>query len=421
MFGLMFFTLILMLDELFIRIQEYVQYNMPFGMVFMLLFNEIPFFMTLTIPLAILPAYLLTLGRLSNDSEITAMKSCGISTVRIIRPGIAVGIVVMLFSFVFTDTVVIPANSTFIKLRAKLISQKPAVQLKENKLLEVGGLKIIYDRDETENNIDVLYNVHIIDIQGRKTIEAEKGRIFVDPENPEHYILKFINGSLSQVNKNQDSGKVEKEDEKFFIASFRYLYYNTYLSLPKEYYNKNPDMMSVKELAAEITAQSKDSLDQIGTYLKDKNRVLRDFENFKKTYSLEKTGISSEDVLKKTAEYQEKIKEYSDALAIIDRNIMNYNKSLPYYYIMKLYEKFALPFASLSFALIGLSLGMFTIRSGRNEGLGISIIIMLMFYGLKFGTEMLIQRQELPPLMEWFPNGLFMVIGVVLLSFKVRN
>lgn len=402
MFGLMFFTFILMLDELFVRIQEYVQYNMPFTQVFMLWFNEIPFMMTLTIPLSILPAYLLTLGRLSNDSEIIAMKSCGISTFRIIRPGIIIGIIVMLFSFVFTDRIVVQSNLTFIKLRAKLISQKPAVELKENKLLDVGGLKIIYDREETENNIDVLYNVHIIDIEGRKTIEAEKGRIYSDPENPEHYILKFINGSMSEINKSTAIG--DKDDEKFFIASFRYLYYNTYLKLPKDFYNKSPDSMTIRELASEIAAQSKTSLDQIDNFLKDKDRITRDFENFKKTYSLETAGLSKEDVLKKASEFDERFKTFRTEIDALDKNILNYNKNLPYFYIMKYYEKFALPFSSLAFALIGLSIGMFTLRSGRNEGLGISIVIMLMFYGLKFGTEILIQKGDIPPIMDGSPT-----------------
>jgi lipopolysaccharide export LptBFGC system permease protein LptF len=64
---------------------------------------------------------------------------------------------------------------------------------------------------------------------------------------------------------------------------------------------------------------------------------------------------------------------------------------------------------------------MFTARSGRNEGLGISIIIMLVFYGLKVGTETLIQKQDISPVMEWFPNILFMTIGLVLLIIKVRE
>ncbi len=418
MFGLLFFTLLLMMDELFFRIQEYVQYNFPLDQVFMLLFNEIPFIMTLTIPIGILPAYLLTLGRFSTDSEITALKSCGVSTLRIIRPGIVMGMIVMLFSFVFTEKVVIPSNLTFIKLRERLIAQKPAVELKENKILDFGGLRIIYEREETEDNMDVLYNVHIIDILGRKTIEAEKGRIYADPENPEHYVLKFMNGSLSEINKSKTSGK---EDEKFFIASFRYLYYNTYINLSKVYETKSPDMMTLGELAAEIAAQSKGSVDQIQNYLKDRDRVIRDVNDFKKNYSLNNLNLSKEDILKKTAEFENRVKAYKAELDSIDKNISNYKKNLPITYIMKYHEKFALPLASLAFALISLSIGMFTARSGRNEGLGISIIIMLVFYGLKVGTESLIQKQDIPPVMEWFPNILFMGIGFVLLLIKIRE
>lgn len=258
LFGLVFFTILMMLNELFFLIRFYIEYNVPLGQVFMLLINEVPFILSLTIPFGILPAYLLTLGRFSQDSEITAMKSCGISTMRIIRPGLVVGIIITLFSFVFMDKVVVPSNLTYIKLRAKLIAQKPAVELKENKFVEIGGYKIVYEKNTIENNMDVLYNVHIIDINGRKTIEAEKGRIFTDPENPEHYIFKFMNGSISEVIKSKLGG--DKEDEKFFLASFRFLSIHTYLSLPKEYYTKGPDTMTFKELAVEIASQSKSSL-----------------------------------------------------------------------------------------------------------------------------------------------------------------
>ncbi len=419
LFGLVFFTILMMLNELFFLIRFYIEYNVPLGQVFMLLINEVPFILSLTIPFGILPAYLLTLGRFSQDSEITAMKSCGISTMRIIRPGLVVGIIITLFSFVFMDKVVVPSNLTYIKLRAKLIAQKPAVELKENKFVEIGGYKIVYEKNTIENNMDVLYNVHIIDINGRKTIEAEKGRIFTDPENPEHYIFKFMNGSISEVIKSKLGG--DKEDEKFFLASFRFLSIHTYLSLPKEYYTKGPDTMTFKELAVEIASQSKSSLNQIDTYIKDKDKLLKDVEDFKKKYSLDTVKLSKEEILQKSKEFEEKLKTYKSELDVIDKNISNYRKNLPNYYIMKLYEKFALPIASLGFALISLSLGMFSARSGRNEGLGLSIIIMLLFYGMKVGTENLILKQILPPVTEWIPNIIFVSAGLILLFIKIRE
>jgi lipopolysaccharide export LptBFGC system permease protein LptF len=177
----------------------------------------------------------------------------------------------------------------------------------------------------------------------------------------------------------------------------------------------------LKELATEIVSQTKNSADQIQNYLKDRTKVLKDFEDFKKNYSLNYLDLSREEILKKTSQFESNVNIYKNELDAIDKNIDNYRRNLPYTYIMKYYEKFALPMASLAFALISLSIGMFTARSGRNEGLGLSIIIMLVFYGLKVGTETLIQKQDLPPIMEWFPNTLFMMIGLVLLTIKIRE
>lgn len=419
LFGLLFFTILMMLNEFFFLIRLYVENNVPIGQVFMLLFNMLPFILTYTIPIGVLPAYLLTMGRFSHDNEFIAMRACGISTLRFIRPGILLGITIPVFSFVFTEKVVVPSNLTYIRLRAKIIAQKPAVELKENRFVEVGGYKIVFDKSMVENNVDVLYNIHVIDLKGRKTIEAEKGRIFTDPENPEHYILKFMNGSISEVMKTKFSG--DKEEEKFFVASFRYLSIHTYLSLPPEAYTKGPDTMTLLELVREISKKSKTSIEQIQNYLKDKEKVLSDIESIKKQYSLQTVNLSKEEILEKAKELENKISSLKNNIKEIDKNIFNYRKNLPNYYIMKYHEKFALPLASLGFALISLSLGMFSARSGRNEGLGISIIIMLLFYGLKFGTETLINKQLIPPQMEWFPTLLFITSGLILLILKIRE
>lgn len=418
-FGTLFFTFLMMLNELFFLIRFYVEYNVPLQQVMLLLANLIPFLFSYTIPIGVLPSYLLTMGRLSVDSEIIAMKSCGISTWRIFRPGIVFGIMISLLAIVFSDKVVVPSNVTYIKLRAKIIAQKPAVELKEKAFIELGGYKISFERMSIEQGVEVLYNIHMVDINGRKTIEAEKGRFFTDPENPEHYILKFMNGSISEVMKN--NGDTNGYNEKFFVASFRYLSIHTYVSMPQEFYQKGPDTMTVAELAKDIVEKSKINLDQIANYLKDKKKVSAQIDKYREELRLVTKNMSKEEILKKTAEFEAKVAGLKAQVNELNRNIDQYRKGLPSYQMMKYHEKFALPFAALVFALICLTIGLYTPRSGRNEGLGISIIIFLVFYGTKVGTENLIIKGVLPPVMEWFPVVLFFIIAIVLLLRKVRS
>jgi hypothetical protein len=263
----------------------------------------------------------------------------------------------------------------------------------------------------------------VIDINGRRTIEAEKGRFYSDPENSGHYILKFMNGSISEVLKNKSSDG--KPEEKFFIASFRYLSIHTYINLPQEYYTRGPDTMTLIELSREVKEKSKVSIELIENYLKDKDKVKRDIDKYRNEIKVISKGaglnISKEEWIKKADDLEKRVKGLKTDIDNLDKNIGNYRRNMPNYYIMKYYEKFSLPIASFVFALMSLSIGMYTARSGRNEGLGLSIIIMLSFFGLKFGSENLIWKGILPPIMEWFADGFFLVIGTVLLVNKIRE
>lgn len=72
-----------------------VNYNTGIASLVMLLIYTIPRFMELTIPLSVMIAVLLTVMRMSNDNEITALKGSGISLSRLVYP-------VMVFSALAT-------------------------------------------------------------------------------------------------------------------------------------------------------------------------------------------------------------------------------------------------------------------------------------------------------------------------------
>lgn len=69
-------------------------------------FFQLPQIIILVIPMALLLGTLLALGRLSGESELTAMKAGGISLTRIVRPLLAVGLAVSFFSLVLQEAFV---------------------------------------------------------------------------------------------------------------------------------------------------------------------------------------------------------------------------------------------------------------------------------------------------------------------------
>jgi len=82
----------------------------------------------------------------------------------------------------------------------------------------------------------------------------------------------------------------------------------------------------------------------------------------------------------------------------------------------ELHSRFALPFASLVFAVLAVPLGIQNRRSGKSAGFSISIGILLMYYILFALLRTLAERGVLPPVLAlWLPNLVFLALGWSLL------
>ncbi len=88
---------------------------------------------------------------------------------------------------------------------------------------------------------------------------------------------------------------------------------------------------------------------------------------------------------------------------------------------IELQKRFAIPFASIVFALIGVPLGIQPRRSGRSNGFVFSILIILAYYIALTAAEIFAVRRTLSPaLAGWAPNILFGGLGTYLL-IKAAN
>jgi lipopolysaccharide export system permease protein len=84
----------------------FVQFQVPFVMVFRLALFFIPFLINMTMPVAMAVAASLAISRLSRDSEITVMRAAGISLFRIFLPVFCCGLVISVADFYFGEFVV---------------------------------------------------------------------------------------------------------------------------------------------------------------------------------------------------------------------------------------------------------------------------------------------------------------------------
>lgn len=109
-------------------------------------------------------------------------------------------------------------------------------------------------------------------------------------------------------------------------------------------------------------------------------------------------------------ELREKIKEYKKRN--IDINL----------FLVELYKKVSIPFACVVFTLIGTPLGLLTKKSGKSIGLGLSILIIFIYYLFLVCGETLGKKGLLTPLFSmWLPNIVLGVVGIILCMFTIRR
>lgn len=116
LFGLLAFTVIFVVIDMMENLDDFIDQNVPSPIIFEYYLYFIPDILKLMTPVAVLFASLFTMGKLSNQNEITAIKSSGISIYRIMYPLIIVSLFISGLSVYFGGYIVPKANKYKVEL-----------------------------------------------------------------------------------------------------------------------------------------------------------------------------------------------------------------------------------------------------------------------------------------------------------------
>ncbi len=107
LFGVgIFSTVGIAVGVVFDLVSQLSEVQIPAGILIRILILQAPYFIGFAFPMALLLAALLTFSRLSADSEVTALRSIGVSVFRLMVPVIIFGGLVSLLTFGFNETLV---------------------------------------------------------------------------------------------------------------------------------------------------------------------------------------------------------------------------------------------------------------------------------------------------------------------------
>lgn len=176
-FGICAFASVFIGTSTLFRIAQYItKYGVGLSVVVRLFIYSLPSIIVLTFPMSMLLASLLSFGRLSGSSEITAMRSGGLSFYRLSTPVFIVAFFVSLFSVAFSELVVPASNNAYNNIVRYEIERNSRPRTQEHIVIkDVKGSSIerlTYARrfDETDNT---MFAVTLQDFENDRLVRVE--------------------------------------------------------------------------------------------------------------------------------------------------------------------------------------------------------------------------------------------------------
>lgn len=173
LFGGAAFTLIFVATQ-FLAIGRLVsQQNAPLLVAIEYFLWEMPAYLLLVIPMAMLFGTLLSMGRLSGESEITALKAGGVSLYRMFVPLAVLGLAVSLASLVLQEALVPLANDRAAYLRESVIEHLSPAASNLSAVTDLpGGGKQVTIAGGLDAATQTLLNVTVLQYDAKQEIKA---------------------------------------------------------------------------------------------------------------------------------------------------------------------------------------------------------------------------------------------------------
>ncbi|MFA7535765.1 MAG: LptF/LptG family permease [Desulfuromonadales bacterium] len=202
--ALFVFTFILLMGRILKLVEMVINKGVPLANIVTLFTSLLPAFLVITLPLSFLLGVLLGFGRMSADSEITALKSSGISLYKMLIPVLALALVTSMATAALTLAAEPAGNAAFRREIFKIASSHAFVGLQAQTFNDDFAGLTIY-ANQVDERTGVMEGVFISDERADgipSTILARKGRILSNQEKLT-LSLRLENGSIHRTGKVQ--------------------------------------------------------------------------------------------------------------------------------------------------------------------------------------------------------------------------
>jgi lipopolysaccharide export system permease protein len=372
--------------------------------------------LVLVVPMATLVATLMAFGNMSQNNEVTIMKSSGISLYKMmIAPligGVAVGYLLLLFN----NDVLPDANHQAKVLMQDISRQKPTLSLVPGVFSqEVANYAILVrgiDKKTSE-----LSNVTIYDYTNPNSINvvtALKGRIFFSRDQTK-LIMDLQKGEIHESGVGQTNlyRKLVFERHRIAMDADQFSFQQ---SAPGG--QRGDRELSTSAMRVIVDSLTKDRSVFDKSLVNETNNYFFKDTNFAKNIPIVANLNTRDLVLTRSIEYVERAR---NVILFNYNRIEGFQKQIDRYRV-EINKKYALPAACIIFILLGAPLGVMVRKGGFGMAASISLFFFVIYWAFLIGGEKLADRDMLSPFWGmWAANVLLGVAGFLLLVRAARE
>lgn len=359
------------------------------------------------LPLAMLFAAIMTMGNLGENYELLAMKSSGMSLMKIMRPLIVVAVVISIGSFFVVNDLVPYANKKMTTIIFDIRKQKQVLEFKDG--LFFNGMENMAIRVEHQDpKTGLLHDVLIYDnsdLSGNATTTtADSGYIRLS-DDKRFLLVTLYNGHNYQHTRNSNwfsknalrHDRFDVQEARIEMEGFSYEKSDTsamgYNSQTKNLKELQVDIDSIAQLVSEASTKSYGPLLQDNIFIND-IQVLNLPDSLRQSKDGYGEALMLDSIPSLDLRSRKSIYEAAQSMAINSRSALSFDESAAKNALNQLYRckndwhrKLALPVSVLIFFLIGAPLGAIIRKGGLGTPIVISVCFFVVYYVISLSGE----------------------------------
>ena len=421
-FSLLIIVFVLFTQFLLRAIDRFIGKGLDLGTIFEYLFLNLGWISALAVPMAVLVAALMAFGQFSEDNEITAMRSSGISFTTIILPALTMGLLISITLILFNAFIMPEMNFKARMLSGDIYRKRPGLNIEPGYFMDDLPDYSMIIRDKEDKTLkDVRIFSKGIN-KSQTSIHSKTGELSTIDDA---IILDLYDGEIHELDLNDYGNyrRIEFEKHKITIPADD-LFLN----------RRDTTSRSDREMTIPMILAKRSNIDDRINIVN--GRIGRAFLRTGMDSLVPPSLEASQLIIKKEIERfsSDPINSADDIyrkekdVDIVKRQLRNeynllrsYSKSSNKYNV-ELHKKFSLPVASILFIMTGASLGVLFRKGGFTIATGLSFGFFLIYYILMIGGEDLADRGILTPMVGvWSPNAILLIIATYLMLHTVRE